>query len=49
MTAAIERLPPLPGAVGTPPPGAPPSLTEQTCDSTLEGGECFFCTGPETD
>ncbi|MET4147638.1 hypothetical protein ABIB45_004579 [Arthrobacter sp. UYCo732] len=24
-------------------------LIEKTCDSSLELGECFFCTGPETD
>jgi hypothetical protein len=24
-------------------------LIEKTCDSSLEPGECFFCTGPETD
>lgn len=25
------------------------TLIEKTCDSSLEAGECFFCTGPETD
>lgn len=25
------------------------NLIEKTCDSSLEAGECFFCTGPETD
>lgn len=25
------------------------ALIEKTCDSSLEAGECFFCTGPETD
>lgn len=24
-------------------------VIEKTCDSSLEAGECFFCTGPETD
>ncbi|MDR6414712.1 hypothetical protein J2808_001440 [Pseudarthrobacter sulfonivorans] len=25
------------------------TFIEKTCDSSLEAGECFFCTGPETD
>ena len=25
------------------------TLIEKICDSSLEAGECFFCTGPETD
>jgi hypothetical protein len=25
------------------------TLIEKVCDSSLEAGECFFCTGPETD
>jgi hypothetical protein len=30
-------------------PDAGEHLIEKTCDSNLEPGECFFCTGPETD
>ncbi|WP_258190787.1 MULTISPECIES: hypothetical protein [Arthrobacter] len=25
------------------------TLIEKICDSSLEAGECFYCTGPETD
>lgn len=24
-------------------------IVDDSCDAGVEGGECFYCTGPETD
>lgn len=24
-------------------------IVDDSCDTGVEGGECFYCTGPETD
>jgi hypothetical protein len=51
MTLAIGRLQALQGALGIPVASRAELsiLIEKTCDSSPEAGECFFCTGPETD
>jgi hypothetical protein len=51
MTPVIDHSPGAHSHSGTPAVAGEERsiLIEQICDSSTEAGECYFCTGPETD